>query len=250
MSLDLAGHAIARGAGRGGFGSRAQQAERMDQPSSYAELRACLDELARVHRWLGTERPILRWLAAIPPGPEPLHIVDVGCGRGDLLRAIEAWAARRGRAVRLTGVDLNPDALRAARATTPPGSRIRWRAGDALSLDGASERIDVVVSSLFAHHLSDSDLVLFVRWMERTATSGWLVSDLYRSRVAYAVFKAIANTLRLHPFVRHDGPLSIRRALRPREWRRIAANAGLPAHAVSVAAGWPVRIHVSRVKQP
>jgi hypothetical protein len=38
----------------------------------------------------------------------------------------------------------------------------------------------VIVSSHFAHHLSDADLVRFLRWMEGAARLGWFVNDLHR----------------------------------------------------------------------
>jgi SAM-dependent methyltransferase len=76
--------------------------------------------------------------------PEPnhaLHIVDVGCGGGDMLRRIERWAAQKRVSVKLTGVDLNPNAIRAAREFTRGESRIEWVAGEAHSLNPDSVRL-------------------------------------------------------------------------------------------------------------
>ena len=44
------------------------------------------------------------------------RLLDVGFGHGDMLRAIARWARRRGIAVDLVGVDLNPKSEAAARA--------------------------------------------------------------------------------------------------------------------------------------
>ncbi|MGH9588237.1 MAG: methyltransferase domain-containing protein, partial [Acidobacteriaceae bacterium] len=107
------------------FSRRAQLSEWMDEPCEYSEFRDCLRDLEKVNRAVGSYRPTLNWLEQFAaPGREPLRIVDVGCGGGDMLRRIEAWARVRGIAVQLTGIDLNPYSARAAREFTENGSSI------------------------------------------------------------------------------------------------------------------------------
>lgn len=237
--------------GRVDFSRRAQLSELMDEPCSYEELRGCLHDLAQVNRVTFGLRPALEWLEQFAQGARetgPLHIVDVGCGGGDMLRRIERWAADGRCAVRLTGIDLNPNAIRAAREFTPEGSPIRWIIGDAYSFDTAADPIDVVISSLFAHHLPDDGIVGFLKWMERVARRGWFINDLHRSRTPYLGFKALAAAMRWHRFVRNDGPVSIRRAFVPGDWRTYADDAGLSASDVRIFSHWPGRLCVARVK--
>src|SRR5882757_9192019 len=139
----------------------------MDQPCTYAELTACLRDIARVNRLTFAHRPTLSWLeAAIAQSPaRPLHIVDVGCGYGDTLRRIHAWAVERGIDVTLTGIDLNADAIRAATAATSAGQKIQWIQGDALSYS-SPDGIDIILSTLLTHHLEDRGIVRFLSWME------------------------------------------------------------------------------------
>jgi len=233
---------------RADFSRRAYLSELMDEPSSYEELRDCLHDLAQVNRITFGYRPALEWLEQFAQWGDPLHIVDVGCGGGDMLRRIERWAADRRIAVRLTGIDLNPNAVRAAREFTPGGSPIRWISGDAYSFDTAADPVDVVISSLFAHHLPDDGIVGFLKWMERVARRGWFINDLHRSRTPYLGFKALAAAMRWHRFVRNDGPVSIRRAFLPEDWRKYADDAGLSASDVRIFAHWPARLCVARVK--
>src|SRR5271155_5488164 len=107
--------------------------ELMDGDCSYEDFRDCLRSLETVNRWLLGYRPTLAWLERLPHGlRDPIHIVDVGCGGGGLLRQIAGWARRRGIAVQLTGIDLNPYAARAAAESTPKEFGITWMTDDAM----------------------------------------------------------------------------------------------------------------------
>lgn len=234
------------------FSRRAYLSELMDEPCSYEELRDCLRDLGQVNRLSFGYRPTIGWLKQftdLPSHQFPLHIVDVGCGGGDMLRHIEAWAASKQFAVNLTGIDLNPSAIRAAREFTADKSQIRWLAQDAYSLDVLEQPIDLVISSLLTHHLSDNEIVRFLTWMESIARHGWFINDLYRSKTPYSAFQALSTLARWHRFVRHDGPVSFRRAFQPDDWRRYIDAAGVPAQQVSIRSAWPARLCVARRKQ-
>jgi 2-polyprenyl-3-methyl-5-hydroxy-6-metoxy-1,4-benzoquinol methylase len=233
------------------FSRRAELVEMMDQPCSYEELRACLHDIARVNRLTFAYLPTISWMeelvAAHPNSTAPLRVVDVGCGYGDTLRRIDRWAARRGVAVALTGIDLNSDAIRAAKEATPETQRIEWIVGDALS-DGTTDDIDVVVCSLLTHHLTDPQVVHFLRWMERTAQRGWFINDLHRRPVPYHLFRLLTRFTNLHPFVKNDGPVSIRRSFVIEDWQSLRAAAGLAAESVSIKEYRPARLCVGRIK--
>ncbi len=230
------------------FAHRAELSECMDEASSDAELRACLRDLMQVNRTVLGYRPTLHWIARFTRrGESPLHIVDVGCGGGDMLRRIQAWAHRKRVAVRLTGVDRNPKIIAAARAFSGASSGIEWIACDADTYQPTSQ-IDLAISSLFTHHLSDQEIVRFLRWMEQFATRGWFVNDLRRGAMSYYLFMLLAWSMRWHRFVRHDGPVSIRRSFTPSDWARYVSLAGLPADAVRIFDVWPGRLCVARVK--
>lgn len=235
------------------FSRRAEPAELpelMDDPCSREEMRACLRDLEKVNRWFLGYRPVLQWLDSLKPASmrEPLHILDVGCGYGDGLRRIEQWADARGISVRLTGCDLNPDTVAIAAEASPKASRVQWIAADVFTLD-ERERIDIVVSSLFTHHLGGKDVVRFLLWMEDHARVGWFINDLSRAAVPYWLFKALAKIAGLHRFVRHDGPVSFRRAFVAEDWRRMCGAAGLRERDVTIQAFTPARLCVGRKKR-
>jgi SAM-dependent methyltransferase len=224
--------------------------EWMDEPCSRDVMRACLEDLGRVNRWFLGYRPVLDWLGALDfrKAGRPVRILDVGCGYGDTLRRIEVWARERHVNVALTGIDLNPDAIAIAEEATPRGSSIRWIAGDVFAR-GADEVADVVMSSLFTHHLSDADVVRFLRWMEANAAMGWLVNDLSRAPIPYHLFGWFARVMRLHPFVQHDGPVSFARAFQRDDWRKLCAAAGLAESEYRIQPYQPARLCVSRIKE-
>ncbi len=211
---------------------RSREAEVMDDPSvPQADYARCLHDLAAVNRVTFTHRPTLRWLDTLtrdlPPDTE-VTILDVACGEGDLLRAIHRWAQRRGRRVRLAGIDLNPRSAVAAAAQTPPGMAIEWRTGDVFA-HVPEPPPDLIVTSQFTHHLDDADIVRFLRWLDRHARRGWFIADLHRNGFAYWGFGLLATVARWHPIVRSDGMISVARSFRRADWARLLAEAGIEA---------------------
>ncbi len=222
--------------------------ELMDGDCSYEDFRDCLRSLEQVNRWLLGYRPTLSWLQRLPRGCRvPMHIVDVGSGGGDLLRRIAGWARRRVVSVQLTGIDLNPYAARVAQESTSNALAIQWVTGDALEY-GSERPADIVVNSLMTHHLEDDEVIHLLRWMEATARVGWFINDLERSALSCRMFGWIAAVAGWHRFVRHDGPVSFRRAFRKQDWDRLLAAADIPRDAVTVEHWQPGRLCVGRWK--
>ncbi|MFP5237318.1 MAG: methyltransferase domain-containing protein [Acidobacteriota bacterium] len=226
--------------------------EWMDGPHSPAERRGYLGDLELINRLLLGYRPILNWLDALLPRMralgEPVRVLDVGCGFGDTLRRIARWAKSNSVAMELTGLDLSAETAAIAAERTEPGLRIRYVAADVFAYT-PEQQAHLVVSSLFTHHLEDAEIVRFLRWMEEHAAIGWCINDLSRHPVPYTLFRWFASMLRLHPFVRHDGPVSIARAFRDDDWQRYCAAAGLNLTEVQIRGFTPGRLRVSRNKR-
>lgn len=228
--------------------ARATTSELMDDPAADpAELAACLSDLARLNRMSLGYRPTLAFLARIARDgawpPHGLHLLDAGSGQGDMLRRIAAWAARRHLPVALLGLDLSPAATAAARAATPPGLPITFRTGDALA---GGEAVDVVISALFAHHLDDATVPRFLRAMEHRARLGWFVNDLHRHWLPREAVRLGSRALGMHPFVRHDGPVSVARGFTRGDWTRHLRAAGIPEGGAHIEWWAPFRLCVAR----
>lgn len=223
---------------------RARDEEQMDDPSLDPEIYdEVLKGLGRVNAWTFAARPTLAFLARATRNDGTFSLLDVGTGEGGMLRAIAKWARRRGLAVRLTGVDLNPKSEGLARAKTPEDIPIDYKTGDYRDLG----RFDFVISSLVAHHMTDGQLRDFLRWMDENGERGWFVNDLHRHRLAYLGYPVLASFLRVHRIVREDGRLSIARSFRPGDWRAILADAGL-TDGVRVRRHFPFRLCVERLR--
>ncbi|MCE7796557.1 methyltransferase domain-containing protein [Sphingobium sufflavum] len=229
---------------------RSAEPEWMDGDEvSEAEFAACLHDLAKVNSVTLARPPTLRFIAQAfaRAAGRPLTLLDVGYGAGDMLRAISRYAKRRQTDIRLIGIDLNPRSLPSARAATPDSMAIDYRTGDIFALS-EDEPIDLVISSLVTHHMSDAEILCFIRWIDRRARCGWFINDLHRHPVAYHGFRALSAAMRWHPFVRHDGPLSVARSFRRADWDRLLCAAGVEGVA-RVAWHVPFRLCVTRWRE-
>ena len=154
----------------------------------------------------------------------------------------------RGVRVRLTGIDLNARCGAGGEGSeaTMPGT-VTFLAGNAYGFQ-PPEGIDLVISSLMTHHMQNGEVVEFLRWMEATARMGWFVNDLHRQKVPYYAFRALTRFTRWHPFVKHDGPVSILRSFRREDWLELCRDAGIPERAYSIREYRPARLCVARLR--
>lgn len=224
---------------------RDRRAEQMDAPDLPADVYAAvLTDLARVNRLTLSVRPTRTFLKRALAGRSHARILDVGFGDGDMLRSIARWGRAGGIALDLVGVDLNPGSAAVAAAATAPDLGIDWRTGDYAA--SAGEGWDIILSSFVAHHMSDTELDAFLRFMEREAAIGWLVNDLHRHWFAHAGYPLLARLMRWHRIVREDGTLSIARSFRREDWVQILAHAGIDQ--ARIVRRFPFRLCVERLR--
>jgi ubiquinone/menaquinone biosynthesis C-methylase UbiE len=196
------------------FKQRARQDELMDDLSRpEKEFDEAYRELKIINRYLGGMRAIERCL---PSGANAL-VLDVAAGACDIS---EALAART--SCRFVVLDLNSSGLKRARRSMPV-------AADALNLPFSDGTFDIVTASLFFHHLSNEQCEQVLAGMWRVTKRMVVVNDLHRHRAAYWSIRALTTLFSDSAMVRHDGPLSVRRAFRPSELLAVARAAGVPA---------------------
>lgn len=214
-------------------------------PERYAKV---LADLSRINALTLAPRPTLGFLDRVRargPGTRPWRILDVGFGAGDMLARIARWGERRGIALDLAGVDLNPKSAPVAKARL--GERARLVTGDYRDLAG--QGWDIVLSSLVSHHMTPAQRADFLRFMEAESARGWLVNDLHRQRLPFAGYPLLAALAFVDPIVRRDGQLSVGRSFRRDEWQAILAHA-LPEAAAEcrIFRSFPYRLCVERIR--
>jgi len=185
--------------------------------------------LASVNRYLGGVRATIarfeRFARSWRPG-ERIEVLEIACGAADVPRALIAWGRTHGFDLRVTATDLLVGALDYARRSGPREDRLRLAGADVEHAPFRDGSFDYVTCALFFHHLTDDQIVSALRSFNRLAKRGIVVNDLVRSRRAFAWTWLL--TWPFHPILHHDGPLSIRRSLKPAELQHLAAAADLP----------------------
>jgi SAM-dependent methyltransferase len=210
----------------------------MDRPDLPADQHHhALDALARLNRWSRSDRILWGPIRRLARSDLPLRILDVACGAGDVLIGLANRARRAGLRFELRGIDISPTAIDHARKQTGNLS-IQFEQADALA-GPLPAGFDVIISSLFLHHLTDEQAVELLRRMAAAAERLVLINDLRRSRAGWLLAAAACRLLTRSPVVHADGPLSVARAFTPAEALGIAERAGL--HGATVSRRWPFR---------
>ncbi len=211
------------------FKSRSSQSEMMDAPDlSDQLLHQNLGELDLMNRFIGGHSISLEGIKRLMTDlQKEYHLVDLGCGSGDVLRYIARWARVNQYRVKLTGVDLNDDAIKylVEKSTDYPEiSGITANYEDYLA---ETDDIDIVHCGLFCHHLDDSKLVQLFRFLKTSSCKGIVINDLQRNPVAYYGVWFLTRLLNGTALSKHDGPVSVLRAFKRREIENLIQDAGL-----------------------
>ncbi len=204
---------------RRGIMRRVEQDELLDTGyGSEGEVRASLDDLWRINRYLGGIRALTVHLDRRLWG-QARTVLDIGSGSGE----IAALIAARYPQCRVMALDNSRRHLVVAREKV--GRSVMLVQADAGHLPFGANSVDYVVSSLFLHHLGPDAVAGLLRRAYEIARCGVVMSDLVRGRVPLMAFRCI--TPLVSPITRHDGAVSVRRAYTVSEMRELAARAGL-----------------------
>jgi ubiquinone/menaquinone biosynthesis C-methylase UbiE len=204
--------------------SRLRGVEILDDPSADPTLALrSLRDVALANRFFGGRRAVVqavaRQLTAWPSG-QPLTLLDVGTGLGDIPLGVSRIAASRGIAARTIGLELSSAIAKAAAARCSHAVT-----GSALALPFANASVDFVTCSQVLHHFDGADADLLLRECTRVARVGVIIGDLRRSWPAIAGLWAASYALGFHPVSRHDGIVSIRRGFTCAELSQLVESA-------------------------
>ncbi len=216
--------------------------ELMDQPGlDLAEHARALNGLRRLNTASAASRQLWRVIAQntqAAPGSR-LRILDVASGGGDVPFGLWSLAKRRHIELQILGLDIsNTACAQATDRCRRTGKSITFQCTD-VATASLPKGFDVVISSLFLHHLPWKQAVSLLRKM-RDAARLLIVCDLRRSAAGYAVAHAACRILTRSAVVRYDGPQSVASAFTIREMRQLCREANMPRAVVRRA--WPWRL--------
>ncbi|MEZ5307982.1 MAG: methyltransferase domain-containing protein, partial [Pyrinomonadaceae bacterium] len=149
-------------------------------------------------------------------------LLDVGAGSGAVLRHLTSRYSFDS----LVGLDNHPQSAKRI-STEKANSAIDAVQGDAFTLPFADNAFDIVICSLFLHHLTDSQIVQTLAEMRRVAKQAVIGIDLKRSPWAYWSYRAFCASFRISELVTHDGSLSIMKSFSRDELLEFGKAAGL-----------------------
>lgn len=202
----------------------------MDDPAldSAAHARA-LQGLARINRWTRSDRflwPEIARLARLQPH-RPLRVLDIATGSADVPIRLLKRAHTSGLRLEMHACDCSAFALdRARERARTAGVTVRLLHLDILR-DPLPGGFDVLTSSLFLHHLTNTKAGQFLARCRDSDAQSLILHDLVRSRPAVAFTWIGTRLLTRSPVVHIDGVRSVRAAYTPHEVRELAERAGL-----------------------
>lgn len=234
---------------------RNHQSELMDDPAlDDAIHRQALSGLGRINWWSRTDfvvwskiRRVIDRIGA--DATRPLTILDLASGGGDLAVRLARRARREGRSLLIDGCDISHTAtdFAAASATAAGLTNVRFIQSDVLEHPFPRARYDIVMCSLFLHHLSSEQAVRLLERMKHCADCLVLVDDLNRTRFGYWLAWLGCRLLTRCHIVHADGPMSVEGAFSASEALSLAAKAGLTG--ATLSHHWPQRFLLSWIPE-
>lgn len=204
--------------------------ERMDDPQlPRDEHQRALAGLARLNRWSRGDAGLWHHLQAEARriAPRPLRVLDIATGSADLPIRLAQRARSAKLPIQFSACDLSPTALEvAAHAAANANVSIEFFKLDAVE-DALPANFDVILVSLFLHHLSDDQIVRLLAKIAQARPSLILVNDLARSWWNLATVSLAARLLSRSSVVHFDAPASVRAAFTKAELIELASRAGL-----------------------
>ncbi len=189
-------------------------------------LRETLDQLGTINRVLGgnkTTLSALQQLIRSEPKNKVIHVTDLGCGHGDVIRRAALMARNQGRKMIFTGIDANADTLDYARDLSKDFPEVNYKQALLPSdfLEGGSS--DIILCTLFLHHFKEEDILKILCYCLRNARIGIVVNDLHRHTIAYRLFDLLTRFF-FNDMVRADGLTSIQRGFSRAELDELSAR--------------------------
>jgi 2-polyprenyl-3-methyl-5-hydroxy-6-metoxy-1,4-benzoquinol methylase len=195
---------------------RSDAPEIMDDFNMEGEiLRDALDKIASINRLLGGNKVTLDGVKSLiknKPKEQIIRITDIGCGSGDMLRALADYAKEHQHRFLLKGIDANSFTIDYARKLSTDHENISYECKDIFNEE--DDECDIMLCTLTLHHFKDEEILNFLNNYMQLAKIGIVINDLNRNKMAYYLFIALCFVFRLNDMSREDGLISILRGFK------------------------------------
>ena len=197
---------------------RTEEEEIMDDFSLEGEeLRDALDKIASINQFLGGNKLTLQGVNKLLHSKDEITIVDVGCGNGDMLRALADFGTKNNYNFKLIGIDANAFTIDYAIKLSQEYPNISYKCEDVFSEPFSQLNYDIVLCTLTLHHFKNNQIDYLLQLFQKQARIGIVINDLHRNIIAYRAFQLICFFFRLNRMSREDGLISILRGFKKQE---------------------------------
>ena len=156
------------------------------------ELKDALDKIAYINQLLGGNKLTLQGVKQLLDSKDKeITIVDVGCGNGDMLRALADFGIKNKYKFNLIGIDANAFTIDYAISLSNDYPNISYQCLDIFDEVFSEMKYDIVLCTLTLHHFKTEQINYLVQLFSRQAHIGIVINDLHRSKIAYRLFQAL-----------------------------------------------------------
>lgn len=197
---------------------RTEEEEIMDDFSLEGEeLRDALDKIASINKLLGGNQLTLQGVKKLINSKEEITIVDVGCGNGDMLRALADFGIKNNLKFNLIGIDANAFTIDYAMKLSKEYPNISYKCEDIFSEVFSQLKYDIILCTLTLHHFKNEQIDYLLKLFYKQSKIGIVINDLHRNIIAYRAFQLICFIFRLNRMSKEDGLVSILRGFKKQE---------------------------------
>ncbi|GAB4030758.1 methyltransferase domain-containing protein [Spirosoma jeollabukense] len=219
------------------FAQRTNKEEIMDNFSLEGEeLRDALDKIAVINQWLGGNKITLDGIKELikhQPGDKVISVVDIGCGNGDMCRAVSEFGKQEGIKFSILGIDANDFTVNHAKAISTGYPDIQYAVLNVFDEAFATMNYDIALCTLTLHHFTDHEILHILNVFSSQARLGVIINDLQRSGLAYRLFQLICFVFGLNPMSREDGLTSILRGFKKNELESFSQQLKLKQYSIT-----------------
>ena len=200
---------------------RTEEPEIMDDFALEGEvLRDALDKIAKINQLLGGNKLTLLGVKELidkRSKVEEITIIDIGCGNGDMLRALANYGLNNAVKFNLIGIDANNFTVEHAKSLSLHYKNISYRCEDIFAPPFKELKYDIALCTLTLHHFKDVEILNIMKIFYDNSKLGVVINDLHRSSIAYRLFQGLCFVFQLNDMSREDGLVSILRGFKKEE---------------------------------